>query len=234
MKVAGGKQSQKAVWKKQPNLDEIQEYAKELLTLGLELQVEFGKEVDCEFSGCGSTCLYSFKQLVMSAISMRLSHPCHSTTTCFPFSFPNNLTGVDLLAPMAHLVKTYLVISTWSILIVCVKMQLVTYRCQQNTESHCNNGQSCLINIMQMHYTTLTMRMALIIGLVHITKYLKQVIFQKLSMRSTIRCLFTNIPGRKHTSFPSITCNMFENINQPNFQDWMDTKFAKTISQSSY
>ena len=33
MKLAGGKQSQKAVWKKQPNLDNIQEYAKELLTL---------------------------------------------------------------------------------------------------------------------------------------------------------------------------------------------------------
>ena len=115
MNVAGGKQPRKAVRKKQPNLDNIQEYAKELLNLGLfylELQVEFGKEVDCEFSGCGSTCLYSFKQLVMSAISMRLSHPCHSTTTCFPFSFPNNLTGVDLSTPMAHLVKTYLVIST--------------------------------------------------------------------------------------------------------------------------
>ena len=96
---------------------------------------------------CWSTCLYSFKQLVMSAISMRLSHPCHSTTTCFPLGFLNNLFGVDLLTPMAHLVETYLLIITWSILIVCVKMQLVTYRCQQNTESHCNNGQSCLINI---------------------------------------------------------------------------------------
>ena len=35
MKAAGGKQPQKAVQKKQPNLDHIQEYAKELLTLGL-------------------------------------------------------------------------------------------------------------------------------------------------------------------------------------------------------
>ena len=48
--------------------------------------MEFGKEVDCEFSGAGSTCLYSFKQLNMSAISMRLSHPCHSTTTLFTHS----------------------------------------------------------------------------------------------------------------------------------------------------
>ena len=48
------------------------------------------------------------------------------------------------------------------------------------------------------------------------------------------RCLFTNIPGCNHTSFPSITCNMFESINQPKFQEWMDTQFAKTTSQSSY
>ena len=40
-------------------------------------------------------------------------------------------------------------------------------------------------------------------------------------------CVFTNIPGHKHTSFPSITCSMFGSIDQPKFQEWMDTKFAK-------
>ena len=32
------------------------------------------------------------------------------------------------------------------------------------------------------------------------------------------------------TLFPSITCNMFKSIDQPKFQEWMDTKFAKTVS----
>ena len=63
---------------------------------------------------------------------------------------------------------------------------------------------------------------------------LKQVIFQKLSMRSTKIVVFTNIPGRKHTSFPSITCNMFGSIDQLKFQEWMDTKFAKLLAATNY
>ena len=63
----------------------------------------------------------------MSTIPLRLSHSCHSSTTCFLLGFPNNLSGVDLSTPMAYMDETYLLIFTWSILIVCVKMQLATY-----------------------------------------------------------------------------------------------------------
>ena len=72
----------------------------------------------------GSICFYSFEQLVMS---LRVSH--RSTTTCFLL----NLSGVDLSTPMAYLDETYLLIFTWSILIICVKMQLATYVGANNT-----------------------------------------------------------------------------------------------------
>ena len=63
----------------------------------------------------------------MSTIPLRFSRPGRSTTTCFLLGFPNNLSGVDLSTPVAHLDEMYLLIFTWSILIVCVNMQLATY-----------------------------------------------------------------------------------------------------------
>ena len=67
---SGRKQPQKAVRKR---LDNIQGYTKALLKLSYRMK--FGKVMDYEFSGAGSTYFYPFKQLVMSTILLRRSHP---------------------------------------------------------------------------------------------------------------------------------------------------------------
>lgn len=49
----------------------------------------------------------------------------------------------------------------------------------------------------------------------------------------TKSAVFANIPGRKHMSFPSIKCNMFTSINQTKFWEWMETHFAKLLARST-
>ena len=77
MKVAGGKQPRKAVRKKQPNLDDIQEYAKKLLTLGLELQ-------DGIWEGGGLRVLRCWKYL--SLFFQATDHVCYLNEAFTPLS----------------------------------------------------------------------------------------------------------------------------------------------------
>ena len=145
----------------------------------------------------------------MSTIPLRFSRPCHSTTTYFLLGFPNNLSGVDLSTPMAHLDEMYLLIFTWSILIVCVNMQLATYvGANKMPKAIVRTGKAVQSMSDALHHFDNEN------GIDHGSgAHTQRSEAGKIVHEIYKKKVFTNIPGRKHTSFPSITCNMFESIN---------------------
>ena len=235
MKAAGGKQSQKALRKKQPNQDHVQEYAKELLTLGLfyfELQDGIREGDGLRVLRCWKYLLLFFRatghvNYTIEAFTLlsqyyyllppRLSEQLIWSRFVNTHGLPGRNIPADLY--MEHLNR------------LC-KDAVSHLGANKTPKAIVRTGKAIQSMSEALHHFDKDNGIDLGSG-AHTRRSeagdLSKIVHE-IHKKSSV---FTNIPGRKHTSFPSITCNMFESIDQQKFQEWMDTKFAKLLARAT-
>ena len=234
-KAGSGKQPKKAVQNKQPNLDHIQEYAKELLTLGLfylELQdgiregdglrvLRCWKYLFLFFRATGHV-NYTIEAFTLLSQYYYLLPPRLSEQLIWSrFVNTHGLPGRNIPADlhMEHLNR------------LC-KDAVSHLGANKTPKAIVRTGKAVQPMSDALHHFDNENGIDHGSG-AHTQRSESGDLSKIVHEIHKNSCVFTNIPGRKHTSFPSITCNMFGSIDQPKFQEWMDTKFAKMLGRAA-